>query len=91
VTAKARLEFRVRPERRARIEAAARLAEEPVSEFVRSAAEERADRMLREHDQQTRVPSAYFDELLAALDAPAVPDEALARGAERARHVVTRT
>ena len=43
----ARFEFRVRPEDKARIEAAAALAHESASDFARAAAIERADAILR--------------------------------------------
>jgi uncharacterized protein (DUF1778 family) len=83
MVATARLEVRVRPESKARIERAAALVHAPVSDFVRSAAEERAETL-------TRVPAEFFDDLLAALDAPAEPSSALARAARRARGTVTR-
>lgn len=86
MAATARLEVRVRSETKARIEQAAALSQVPVSDFVRSAAEDRAEQIVREHDAQTRVPAEFFDELLAALDDPARPSSALARAARRARH-----
>jgi uncharacterized protein (DUF1778 family) len=85
----ARLEFRVRPDSKSRIEQAAALLGEPVSEFARSAAEVKADRVLAEHAATTTVPAAFFDELLAALDAPPVPNPALAAAGRRARRVLT--
>jgi len=91
MAANARLEFRVRPETKAQIERAAALVDTPVSEFVRSAAEDRAERVMAEHEAHTRVPAEFFDELLAALDAPAEPSPALARAAERARAAVARS
>jgi uncharacterized protein (DUF1778 family) len=90
MAATARLEVRLQPDSKARLERAAELAHVSVSDFVRSAAEERAEQVLREHDAQTKVPARFFDDLLAALDAPAQPNDALARAAERARRVVTR-
>lgn len=81
----ARLEVRVRPVDKARLERAAALADVPVSEFVRSAVEERTDRVLKEHESRTVVPSEFFDELLAALDFSDAPNPALARAAQRAR------
>jgi uncharacterized protein (DUF1778 family) len=90
MTATARLEVRVRPESKARIEHAAALVDVPLSDFVRSAAEERAERVMAEHETQTRVPSEFFDELLAALDVPGEPSTALARAAGRARRAVDR-
>lgn len=89
-TASARLEFRVRPDRKSAIERAAALLDEPVSEFARTAAEEKAERVLREHEATTTVPAEFFDELLAALDSPPSSNTALARAARRTRDVVTR-
>lgn len=89
-TASARLEVRVRRDSKARLERAADLMQVPLSDFVRSAAEDRADEVLREHETQTRVPAEFFDELLAALDVPAQSNAALARAAKRARSIVTR-
>jgi uncharacterized protein (DUF1778 family) len=85
-----RFEFRVRPDAKQRIEHAANLAGESTSDFVRAAAELRAEEVLREHEVITRVPAAFFDELIAALDAPAQPNAALKRAAGRARRVVRR-
>lgn len=89
-TASARLEFRVRPESKSAIERAAAIVDEPVSEFARTAAEEKAERVLREHEATTTVPPEFFDDLLAALDAPPMPNAALAQAAERARDMVVR-
>ena len=86
----ARLEIRLRPEVKARIEQAAALERAPVSEFVRDAAEERADRVMAEHETVTRVPAEFFDEMFAALEAPAQASEALTRAARRVRARVTR-
>lgn len=90
MTATARLEVRVRPDSKARLEYAAQLANVPLSDFVRDAAEDRADRVLQEHESRTRVPAAFFDDLLAALDAPAQPNIALKDAATLARDVVKR-
>ncbi len=88
MAATARLEVRVRPDSKARLERAAALTQVPVSEFVRSAAEQRAEQVLAEHDTQTVVPAEFYDELLAALDASARPNAALSRAAHRARELV---
>jgi uncharacterized protein (DUF1778 family) len=85
-----RFEFRLRPDSKQRIEHAASLVDESTSDFVRAAAEQRADVVLREHDAVTIVPAAFFDELLAALDAEPQPSAALARAAKRAGDVVDR-
>jgi uncharacterized protein (DUF1778 family) len=90
MAATARLEVRVRPESKAKIALAADLVNLPVSDFVRSAAEDRAEEILREHESQTRVPAAFFEGLLAALDEPARPSPALRRASRRTRDVVTR-
>lgn len=90
MAATARLEVRVDPASKARLERAAELANVPMSDFVRTAAEERADQVLRDHETQTTVPAAFFDELLEALDSPVRPNDALARAAKRARHDVAR-
>lgn len=90
MAASARLEVRLQPESKARLERAAELAQVPVSDFVRSAAEERAEQVLREHHAQITAPAAFFEDLLAALDAPAQSNDALAGAAKRARQVVTR-
>jgi uncharacterized protein (DUF1778 family) len=88
--AAARMEFRIRPEAKARIELAAELASESASDFARTAAERRADEVLRTHDLVTVVPAGFFEDLLAALDQPAAPNQALTRAARRARKSVTR-
>jgi uncharacterized protein (DUF1778 family) len=90
MAATARLEVRIRPESKAKIALAADLVNLPVSDFVRSAAEDRAEQILREHESQTRVPAAFFDSLLSALDDPARPSPALRRASRRRRDVVTR-
>ncbi|MGL5851258.1 MAG: DUF1778 domain-containing protein [Phycicoccus sp.] len=88
--ASARLEFRVRPERKSRIERAAALMQEPVSEFARAAAEEKAERVIREHEATTTVPAEFFDELFDALDTAPHANTALTRAARRARETLAR-
>ncbi len=89
--ASARLEFRIRPDRKSRIEHAAELLHEPVSEFARAAAEERADRVIEEHNATTTVPAGFFDELLDALDAPPRANRMLVEAAKQASNLVTRS
>jgi len=89
-TASARLEYRVTPATRALIERAAELAGMQPTSFARMAAEERAAQIVREHDATTVVPPTYFDDLLAALDAPAQPNAKLAAAFARARATVAR-
>ncbi|MFT4084641.1 MAG: DUF1778 domain-containing protein [Nocardioides sp.] len=84
-----RLEFRVQAEKKARITRAATILHLPVGEFARSAAEEKADRIIREHEATTVVPAEFFDDMLAALDMPAQPTPALVEAMRRARDMVT--
>jgi len=90
-TVSARLEVRVRPESKSRVEHAAALLRVPVSDFVRSAVEERAEQVLAEHETSTRVPPTFYDDLLAALGEPAERSAALVRAAQRASDVVSST
>lgn len=83
----ARFEFRVRPEVKARIEAAAALAHESASDFAREAAVERAEAILR-RDEVTLVPPGFFAALLAELDDLDEPNKRLAAAARRARGVL---
>jgi uncharacterized protein (DUF1778 family) len=85
-----RFEFRLRPEAKQRIEHAASLVHESTSDFVRAAAERRADEVLLEHDVVTVVPAEFFDQLLSALDEQPQPSPALARAGDQARRVVPR-
>lgn len=90
MAATSRLEIRLRSEIKARLEYAAELEHMPVSEFVRTAAVERAERVVMDHQSQTRVPAEYFDQLIEALDSEPTPNPALVKAAQRARHVVKR-
>ncbi len=62
-----RLEARVSPEQRARLEWAASLAGTSVSAFVVDAAVDRAEELLAAQ-MSTTVPAGYFDQLVSALD-----------------------
>ena len=88
-TAADRLEFRVTTEVKCRLRRAAELSQLQLSDFVRTAAEERADQILREH-AATVVPPDFFDALWSALEAPPAPSPALARAARRADDVLAR-
>jgi uncharacterized protein (DUF1778 family) len=90
IAASARFEFRLRPEAKSRIEQAAQLVHESTSDFARTAAEERANRVLQEHMLATIVPADFFDQLLQVLDEPAKPNAALKAAAQRTRDVVKR-
>lgn len=88
--ADARMEFRLRPDLKLRIERAAKLVDQPVSEFARSAAQERAESVLHEHEAVTVVPAEFFDELFDALDATPARSAELAEAAREAERIVTR-
>lgn len=62
-----RLEARVSPEQRARLEWAARLAGTSVSAFVVDSAVERAEELVTAQ-MSTSVPADYFDRLIDTLD-----------------------
>jgi uncharacterized protein (DUF1778 family) len=88
VSASTRFEFRVRPEAKEQIEHAASLVHESASDFVRAAAERRAEQVLRDHDVITTVPADYFDRLISALDEAPQANDALKRASVRARVTV---
>jgi uncharacterized protein (DUF1778 family) len=78
-----RIEARLSPDERARIERAASTSGLSVSAFLVSSAVARADEVIAAATT-TLVPADYFDQLVAALDEPdAVPR--LATAARRAR------
>lgn len=79
----ARLQCRLDPEVKARIERAAKLAKESTSAFVVRAAAAAADVVLARADT-TMLPAEQFDHLLASLD---IADEAF-RIAPYARRVL---
>jgi len=83
-----RIEARVDTQRAERIRRAAELSHQSVSTFVIDAAAEKAEDVILAH-RETVVPADFFDELLAALDRPPVVVPALAKGAKRARKIVT--
>lgn len=83
-----RLEYRVSPEAKALIGRAAALVGLTPSNFARTAAEERAAEVVREHESVTYVPNEFFDEMLAWLDEPPVVDPKLVDAFVRLRDVV---
>lgn len=62
-----RVEARVAPRDRARIDRAAALEGQSVSTFIVTAAAEKADQVIAARTT-TMVPAAYFDRLVAAID-----------------------
>lgn len=83
--ATARLEVRMTPEEKSRLEYAAALTSVPVSEFVRSAVEEHLEKVLLKHEARTVVPAEYFDALIASLDEPDVVNPAIVAAGRRHR------
>lgn len=73
-----RVEMRMRPEVEQRLRAAADLEHVTLSAFITQAAVERADEVIAERNTWMVSPR-LFDELAAALDAPPVPNRALAK------------
>ncbi len=88
-TKTARIELRATPARERRIRYAAEVARQSLSAFVLDAASERAEQVIAA-SSATVVPSEFFDELWAALDAPPQPNEALRRRAAADRQVEQR-
>lgn len=69
-TKSVRVEARLSPDQRNRIERASAFAGESLSTFIISAAVDRADDLIASQ-AATTVPADYFDRLLSALDEPA--------------------
>ena len=86
-SAASRFEFRIQPDAKRRIEAAAALANESASDFARTAALARADEIL-DRQERTLVPPDYFEALLRALDEPPAGNDRLARAAKHARDLL---
>ncbi len=84
-----RVEARIAPDEHSRIKRAADLEHTSISSFMVAAAAEKADRVIAEH-HTTILPAGFFDDLLAALDTPGVPNAVLAKAAVRRDAVVTR-
>ena len=80
-----RIETRVSPVERERIDRAAELAGNSVSRFIVDAALIRADEVIAAYEV-TEVPSDYFDALLDAIDTPSSAPQ-LARAASRRNRI----
>ncbi len=89
MAATARMEFRLSAESKARMERAAEIVGVPLSDFVRTAAEEHAEEILREHQTTVAVPAVFFDDLLAVLGAPGKANRNLGKAFRRSRVLVT--
>jgi uncharacterized protein (DUF1778 family) len=81
-TAAENINMRTDPERKRRFQLAADLTHESLTAFVLSAADEKAARVLAEH-QVTVLPAEFFDQFFDAV--AAVPNEALAELGRGAR------
>ena len=79
-----RVEARLSPDERRRIEQAAEIAGETMSSFLVRAAVSRADDVVAAQ-RSTIVPPGYFDDLVASLDAPPEEMPRLAAAARRAQ------
>ncbi|HEX9711665.1 MAG TPA: DUF1778 domain-containing protein [Actinomycetota bacterium] len=84
-----RIELRAQPVREARIRYAAKLQNKSMSSFILDAAAEKAEDIIAS-STQTTLPSAFFDELLEALDQPPQPMPRLARAAKKPRRFTQR-
>jgi uncharacterized protein (DUF1778 family) len=82
-----RLYVRADSEEKARIERAAKLARENVSDFVRHAVEDRAEAVIASQ-HRTVLDAETFEALAAALDRPVLPNAALAKAAHRPRRFI---
>ena len=78
-----RIEARVEPDRAERIRFASSLMHTSVSGFMVEAASEKAEQVIAEASYST-IPADFFNNLLAALDEPAQPIQALQGAAARA-------
>lgn len=78
----ARIEVRTDPAREALLKQAASLTNQTLTAFILDAASRRADEIIAEANT-TVVPSAFFDQLLDALDQTPVPNVALRKASRR--------
>lgn len=76
LTRDSRLYVRADSEEKARIEHAAKIARENVSDFIRRAVEDRAEEVIASQ-QYTVLDEEAFDALSAALDRPITPNAPL--------------
>jgi uncharacterized protein (DUF1778 family) len=83
----ARIEVRTDPEREALLKRAASLSNQTLTSFIVDAAERRAKEVLAEVNT-TVVTSAFFDELLDALERPPEPNAAMGKAAQQLDQLV---
>ena len=84
-----RLELRLRPEADRQLREAAAIAQTSVSKFLLDAGLERAQEVI-EAQRTWRVSESFFEELLNALDAPPVINQALAKARRDADALIER-
>ena len=88
-SATARLELRLRPEADRQLREAAEITKTSVSKFLLEAGLERAQEVI-EAQRTWYVSESYFEELLSALDAPPVINQALAKARKEADALIER-
>lgn len=88
-SATARLELRLRPEADRQLREAAGITKTSVSKFLLEAGLERAQEVI-EAQRTWYVSESYFEELLSALDAPPVINQALAKARKEADALIER-
>lgn len=88
-SATARLELRLRPEADRQLREAAEITKTSVSKFLLEAGLERAQEVI-EAQRTWYVSEPYFEELLSALDAPPVINQALAKARKEADALIER-
>lgn len=84
LSASSRIDARLRPEQKARMERAANLKGTSLSEFIIQNADEAAIRAIREHESWTLV-ARDRDAFLKAVLHPPAPNAALRKAAQRYR------
>jgi uncharacterized protein (DUF1778 family) len=84
-----RLELRLRPEADRQLREAAEIAQTSVSKLLLDAGLERAQEII-DSQRTWRVSESFFEELLSALDAPPVINQALKKAREQADLMIER-
>lgn len=85
----ARIEVRTDREHEALLKQAANLTNQTLTSFILDAAERRAEQVVAEANT-TVVPSAFFDQLLDALDQPPEPNLPTRKAAQKLGSLVAR-
>ncbi|MHB1787466.1 MAG: type II toxin-antitoxin system TacA family antitoxin [Acidimicrobiales bacterium] len=85
----ARIEVRTDPVHEALLKQAAALTNQTLTSFILEAAERRAEQVVAESNT-TVVPSAFFDQLLDALDHAPEPNQPTRKAAQKFETLVSR-